>query len=128
MLAAFIEAPEFQATPGLIGRFYDGALERAPETCGLDYWVGQTQAGALTEQQIANAFLQSPEFIEQHGTLTNTALVETLFETMLERIPSEQERTHWTQALETGASPGTLLLDLALSNRSTWRSIKRTCY
>ncbi|WP_408034258.1 DUF4214 domain-containing protein [Thiorhodovibrio winogradskyi] len=112
VVMAFLDAPEYQAMAGLIGRFYDGALGRAPDPCGLDYWVAQAQAG-MPMTQIANAFLQSPEFIAQQGALTNTALVETLFGAMLERAPSAQERTHWTQALEADSSAGALLLDLA---------------
>ncbi|WPL15544.1 hypothetical protein Thiowin_00443 [Thiorhodovibrio winogradskyi] len=112
VVAAFVEAPEYQTMAGLIGRYYEGVLGRAPDACGLDYWVAQSQAGVAMEQ-IANAFLQSSELLDQHGPLTSAERVETLFGAMLERAPSEQERTTWTQALETGSSAGALLLELA---------------
>ncbi|WPL19555.1 hypothetical protein Thiowin_04690 [Thiorhodovibrio winogradskyi] len=63
--------------------------------------------------QIAEAFLQSSEFVDQQGALTSTSLVETLFGAMLQRASSETELSTWSQALESGTSAGALLLDLA---------------
>ena len=65
-------------------RLYFSALDRAPDTLGLEYWSGRLDAGASLEQ-VASGFVSSAEFQSKYGNLDNTAFVNQLYLNVLDR-------------------------------------------
>ena len=43
---------------------YANTLNRAPDSAGLAYWVGQLSSGAETKEQVIEGFLGSAEFVK----------------------------------------------------------------
>lgn len=75
-----IEALEFEDGQLVIGaehtvakvwRLYQAALDRLPDQPGLMDWVGVLDHGTWTLAQVAQAFLDSPEFTGRFGRLSN---------------------------------------------------------
>lgn len=66
--AGFVNSPEFQAKYGSLDNtqfvtlLYNNVLHRAPETGGLNGWVGKL-AGGMTRQDVVNGFSESAELI-----------------------------------------------------------------
>ncbi|WP_186342993.1 DUF4214 domain-containing protein [Allochromatium palmeri] len=110
----FINTEEFQGGVGTLTRLYEGALGRAPDVCGLDYWMAQ-HADGLNLAISAQVILESDEFAQRQGDLSDDALIDTLTQSMLGREATPDERGQWEQALANGTSTGSLLLTLANS-------------
>lgn len=64
----FLNSAEFTAIYGsttntqFVTLLYDNVLDRAPDTAGLNGWVGQLNNGALTRSQVVLGFSESLEF------------------------------------------------------------------
>jgi Domain of unknown function (DUF4214) len=90
---------------------YTDVLGRSPDSPGLASWVNALDTNAMTTQQVANAFIFSPEaatsstsiFAEVQTAQANTSIT-SLFMTLLDRAPTSAELTSGTQALQTGVS------------------------
>ncbi|MCG6659759.1 DUF4214 domain-containing protein [Halomonas campisalis] len=84
-------------------RLYTGMLGRAPDREGAEYWVGQLNGGhSLLD--LAEGFLTSSEFalqLAQRGG-GDAALVETLYQHVLDRAPDPQGLDYWLGELESG--------------------------
>ncbi|HEX4052944.1 MAG TPA: DUF4214 domain-containing protein, partial [Tepidisphaeraceae bacterium] len=67
--AAFVGSSEFQTRYGslsdaaFVTQLYNNTLDRAPDSGGFNYWVGQLQSGGMTEAQILVGFAESTENI-----------------------------------------------------------------
>ena len=64
----FISSAEFKALYGtsptntqIVTKFYENALNRAPDLGGLNYWVGLLNSGQGTVEDLLIAFSESPE-------------------------------------------------------------------
>lgn len=84
-------------------RLYQATLNRTPDESGLLSW-----ANALGDGQdfatVIDGFVNSREFQNTYGELSNTEFVTLLYNNVLDRSPDEQGLVAWLSQLERGAS------------------------
>jgi autotransporter-associated beta strand protein len=110
---AFLGAHQVQLTDFAL--LYHAGLGRAPEFAGLDFWIsnGQTALG------LAQAILDSAEWTAA-GPLSDSALVELVFQRALGRAPAASGAAFWLAALAghdnvPGISRAEFLLEISQS-------------
>jgi hypothetical protein len=80
-------ALDSNGVPGQIYRLYEGALDRAPESAGMGFWMAHEAAG-MPISSIARQFIDSREFGERFGVnLDNAHYVLQLYQNVLGRDP-----------------------------------------
>ena len=89
-----------------VTRLYSGALNRAPDASGLDYWLTQLRNGA-TGSAVARGFITSREFVQRN--LSNADYVEALYRAMLGRVSDSAGKAYWISLLNRGAERLTVL-------------------
>lgn len=95
-------------------RIYDSTLDRQADAQGLDYWLDQMDAG-VSKTDVANAFLQSPEFAQAAGNLSNSDFVEFLYTETLGRSSDPGGKAYWVGLLDGGFSRSDALLTFSES-------------
>jgi len=101
-----------------IARLYSAAFDRVPDAAGLFFWedvytknvsataksagyyvaLAQTDDGSGTS--IAGGFMQSSEFINRYGTLTDAAFVNAMYQNVLGRAPDQAGLNFWIDQIE----------------------------
>jgi serralysin len=100
-----------------IARLYT-ILDRAPDTEGLKFWLSQGAAGE-TGAQVASGFVQSAEFSQSLSDgSSNTAFVDKLYHTVLNRGSDADGLANWVHSLEAGTSRGQVAFNIANSAES----------
>ena len=99
-----------------VARLYLAALDRQPDLGGLEYWTAQIDDLHVPLSAIANDFASSPEFIQDYGTLSNSAFVSQLYQNVLDRPADPSGLQYWESVLGQGASRGQVLLGFSQSN------------
>ena len=84
-------------------RLYDATLDRAPDTAGLNAWVGGLRGG-MNLVQVADGFVASQEFQVKYGTLDNTSFVQQLYVNVLGREGEASGVQAWVGGLQGGLS------------------------
>ncbi len=92
---------------GFISRLYTTAFERTPDEAGLEYWVGQVENEGVTGADLVRTFLGSDEFLSRE--LTNEEFVNTMFNTIFDRVPGDEEVNYWADCLENGADKNDII-------------------
>ncbi len=100
-----------------IQELYIGILGRAADFAGLDYWAGQIESGALTLEHTRASFAtpSQPEYWQTYGGLSNSALVNKVYENFLERAPDAAGKAYWEAELDTGAVTSDLFINAVIS-------------
>ncbi len=106
---------------GAVGRLYEAVLGRAPDLGGLEYWTNALNSGALTLQQVATSFVNSPEFLTNFGTDTAQQFVTAFYSTLLGRTPDSSGNAYWLQQLN--ISNGGTIGSVLPGNASTIASV-----
>ena len=88
-----------------------GALERAPDLAGLDFWA---QRG-LSPLDVAQGILQSAEWQAANGAQNDGAFVSGLYQHILGRAAEAAGQQYWEGLLAQGMSRAQVLLGVALS-------------
>jgi hypothetical protein len=84
-------------------RLYVATLDRTPDPLGLNFQSARLDAGVgLT--QVAEGFVNSPEFQSKYGNLNNAQFVFQLYQNVLDRGPTSDEVIFHTNRLAAGAS------------------------
>lgn len=83
-------------------RFFQGLLNRSADDSGAQFWAQNAAAGGLTNEQVANAFMSSPEFAAKWGVQTNEQFVEQLYNNALMRDADQGGLDFWTGLLDQG--------------------------
>jgi len=111
-----------------IARLYSAAFDRAPDIAGLSFWeniyatnissstksagyyvsLAQTNLGSGTS--IAGGFMQSSEFINRYGSLTDSNFVIQLYQNVLGRAPDQAGLNFWVNQLEGGGQTREIVL------------------
>ena len=99
-----------------VARLYGAALNRAPDLAGLQYWTAEINDSNVSLATIANVFTTSPEFIQDYGSLSNTAFVNQLYQNVLGRPADAGGTQYWDGTLSSGASRGAVLVGFAESH------------
>ncbi len=103
-------------------RLYAAAFVRTPDAGGLVFWIGELDAGA-DFGEVADIFVNSPEFIEKYGTdLSSTEYVTQLYDNVLGRAPDQDGLEFWVDAFEAGVPRGDLLEVFANSDENIART------
>lgn len=85
-----------------VTELYIGLLGRAPDAPGLQYWVDEISSGKLSLENTRASFatpLQS-EYWDIYGGLSNTQLVNTVYNNFLERAPDAAGLEYWVGELD----------------------------
>jgi hypothetical protein len=84
-------------------RLYEGLLGHPGDTAGLSFWDAALTSGA-SASSVAASFLASPEYQADHGTLSNAAFADSLYEGFLGRPADASGGAFWTGLQDNGAS------------------------
>lgn len=96
---------------GALVRLYQGVLGRAPDDEGLGYWLDEL-SGGQSLVFVADAFIDSSEFLAMRTDETPEALISALYNQVLSRGPDEEGKNFW---LDTLAQDNFTRGDLALA-------------
>ncbi|MBN9889838.1 DUF4214 domain-containing protein [Salipiger abyssi] len=103
------------AVTNQVFRLYQSALDRAPDAQGYAAWSERLAEGELTLLDVAERFVQSPQFSNQYGGYDDTEFVEQLYHNVLGRPSDPGGLARWTGELETGSSRAEVLLGFSQS-------------
>jgi hypothetical protein len=110
VLIGFSESAEYKAQTRSTGgdtndaeayRLYQAALGRGSDAGGLAFWSAQLANGS-TPTQVAQAFIESPEFQQTYGALSTSDFVSTLYQNVLHRAGDAAGQQYWTNVLAQG--------------------------
>jgi len=94
-------------------RMYETAFDRNADEGGLNFWIGQSEAG-VSLHDIAVAMVNSTEAQAHFKGMTDAAFIQALYLQGLDRAGTAEESKIWIDSLESGAvSRGTALLGFA---------------
>jgi hypothetical protein len=79
-------ALDINGTGGQTYRLYQAAFNRAPDLGGLGFQMNAMDHG-LSLSQLAQNFINSPEFVQTYGALNDTQFVTLLYANVLHRAP-----------------------------------------
>ena len=91
-------------------RCYTKALNRNYDVDGLNHWcekINSSSAKKATAIQVSKNFLTSAEF--QRRRLSNSAFVDVLYQTFLDRAADAAGKQHWVAKLNSGVSRNTVM-------------------
>jgi hypothetical protein len=111
-LNAGVFAPDPDASN--VARLYYGLLGRAPDASGLSAWTNVAKSGAPL-QSVAQGFMNSAEYQNQHAGMTNTQIIDSLYVDALGRHADPAGLQGWLNALSGGASQASLAIGIAES-------------
>ncbi|HEU4851387.1 MAG TPA: FG-GAP-like repeat-containing protein [Telluria sp.] len=95
-------ALDIDSVGGQAYRVYNAVLGRTPDAAGLGYWMASMDKG-MSLGQVASYMIAGEEFIKNFGAnLSNQALVQTLYQNILDRAPEQAGLAYWVDALDKG--------------------------
>lgn len=89
-------------TAAQVARLYDTEFGRLPDLAGLTGWKDSLTSGALSLNQVADAFSASSEFQAIYGALNTTDFVRTLYLNALHRPGEQAGLDGWVNAINSG--------------------------
>ncbi len=98
-----------------VTRLYHTVLGRSSDRLGLDFYVDQIEDRGVSLAGVANDLSGSPEFQTATGGLSNAQFVDYVYQHALGRDPETGGRAYYIQALDTGLSRGSFVVDLSES-------------
>ena len=94
-----------------ITSLYLGYFNRAADRQGLDFWIGQANAGGSLFD-IANSFAAGSEYQSIYGGLSSSALIDRIYDNLFNRIPDAEGKAYWLNELANGKPVGRLIVDV----------------
>lgn len=94
-----------------ITQLYIGYFGRAADPDGLNFWVGQANAGGAIID-IANSFAASGEYLGIYGGLSNAQLLDQIYLNLFDRAPDLEGRSYWLNELANGKPVARLMVDV----------------
>jgi len=102
-----------QPTYENVTKLYVAMFNRAPDACGLYYWLNVPN---FTLEEMAANFFKQPETKEKYpSSLTCAEFVETVYANLFNRAPDPSGLAYWVDALESGSISRSLFI-LAVIN------------
>lgn len=98
-----------------VRRLYLAYFGREPERGGFDFWVDRYQTGAGLADMSEFFAVNSQEFLDLYGNLSDQAFVRTLYQSVLGREPDLLGLQFWTNQLQIGVRRGTVMLSFSES-------------
>lgn len=102
-------------TAAQVFRLYQAAFGRTADAGGLGFHIGNIEFAGLSLAQVATNFINSPEFQQKYGAVSNTDFVTQLYANVLHRAPDSGGLAFWTNLLATGTSRATVMLGFSES-------------
>ncbi len=105
------------ASDALITQIYIGYFNRAPDPAGLNYWVGQLQAG-MPAVAIADSFARQPEATSTYSFLADPvsrpadAFLTSVYNNLFNRAPDAAGLAYWKGELAAGKPVGRMIVDI----------------
>jgi len=88
---------------GSMYMLYQATFNRTPDASGLGYWIYRLDHGADIIHDIANFFVNSPEFIAKYGlNSSNVSYVDNLYQNVLHRPGEYSGVSYWNYQLDHG--------------------------
>jgi len=101
-------------TAGQAYRLYQAAFNRTPDQPGLGYQINALETG-LTLKQVAQNFLDSPEFSRTYGGLSDSQFVAQLYLNVLRRTPENAGLAYHVNDLANGVERAQILANFSES-------------
>jgi hypothetical protein len=92
----------YQTRTGGVIRLYQAVFLRKPDTGGLAYWWKEVNRG-VSLKRVADLMVTAPEFKTEYGNLNSSQFVTLVYDNVLDRLPSDNERNYWVNELNSGA-------------------------
>ena len=96
------QAPVYTPVQQFVIRLYQNVLNRSYDPAGLDAWTQKLVSKENTGAQVAEGFVYSKELKERN--LSNSAYVDMLYVTFLDRKADTAGKNSWIHLLENGVS------------------------
>jgi uncharacterized protein (TIGR01370 family) len=88
---------------GSVYMLYKAAFNRAPDASGMGYWLAQKDGGSNIVTNIAQGFVDAPEFVAKYGSNpSNASYVDKLYQNVLGRAGEAGGVAYWNQQLDAG--------------------------
>ena len=102
-------------------RTYMGAVGRAPDQEGFNWWMEQLQTDALDLNETANRFIDSQEFvslvdIDQNNAVSNTEFLDHMYQNVFGREPDIDGYDWWLGRLDNGETHADAFNDMTQSD------------
>jgi Ca2+-binding RTX toxin-like protein len=107
-------ALDVDGTAGEAYRLYQAAFNRKPDISGLGYQINALDNG-LTLSQVAQNFINSPEFRMTYGALNTSQFVTQLYANVLHRVPDSGGLAYHIARLESGVGRADVLVGFSES-------------
>lgn len=89
--------------PAKLYRLYQAAFDRVPDHDGIGYWVHEMVSKSLSLNQIAQFFIDSPEFKLMYGSAPSAEqMLKGFYQHILGRAPDESGLNYWLNEIRTG--------------------------
>lgn len=99
----------------MIAALYDAVLDRAPTLPDMAHWMSHAGDGPADPRAVAQALLESPEFLARHAEESDRDFVASLYRNTHEQDPAPEIVNHWSELLGSHALDRVeLVLRLAL--------------
>jgi predicted extracellular nuclease/2',3'-cyclic-nucleotide 2'-phosphodiesterase (5'-nucleotidase family) len=100
-----------------IFQLYDAAFDRGPDNAGFLAWADRVDNGA-TAKELAEGFLNSGEFANRYGSLSNADFIKQVYRNALERDEDASGLKTWMDALAAGTTRADVLYSIATSDEA----------
>lgn len=100
-VAGLLENATFKARSGGVIRLYESIFLRDPDSGGLTFWMGEINRGVALKR-IADLMVRAPEFTTMYGNLDHAGFVDLVYDNVLGRPASDDDRAFWTAELTSG--------------------------
>jgi len=100
LINSLLSGSESTPTQEEISKLYVATFNRAPDSGGLEYWVGS----GLKLSQIAQSFFDQPETQLLYPTDTsNVDFINSVYQNLFNRVPDNEGLNYWDNELNRGA-------------------------
>lgn len=96
-------------------RLYHATLDRNPDLTGFTNWTGRLGNDVLNLTEVAQSFVDSPEFSNTYGALNNAEFVDLLYQNVLNRSADATGLANWTARLDGGMIRAEVVLGFSQS-------------
>ncbi len=101
-----------------VARLYYGVLGREPDSSGLSGWTGLVDGGSFSFKNLAQTFLNSPEYQNAHAGQGDAQFIDDLYVNALGRHAESAGLQSWIDALSHGASHADVALSISESQEA----------
>lgn len=95
-------ALDLDGVPGQAYRLYQAAFDRRPDATGLGFQIDQLERVGHSLEQVAQNFINSPEFANRYGSLSAEQFITQLYANVLHRTPDPAGLTYHVGHLNAG--------------------------